>query len=177
MSLLSACGGGGGGSAPDAVASSVTPVALPAGSDVAVLGAPGSAGPLVVPSPPDMSIAPPPGTVVAPAAPDLSANAVSAGATMAASAAAPASALTLGDPVAVDLPEGATACQPSTCPAFAVNGSVTNTQGADDPSAAHGYLLPPDGLASGGYPDFGNLPTMILPSVAVTVGEALNAPD
>jgi len=186
--LLSACGGAGGGSAPDAVASTVTPVATPTdGADVAAQPAPSGASPVEVPSPPDMSIAPPPGTVVTPQAPVAPANVASADAagtatgTIAApgtATGAPATVVTLGAPVAVDLPAGATPCQPSICPAFASNGSVTNTQGTDDPSAARAYLFAGSGPSGAAYPDLGGLPTMVLPTAPLTIVEAPGAaPD
>lgn len=173
--VLDACGGGGGGeSAPDArVAAIATPAA--AGADLtAQPAAPGGATALAVPSPPDMSVLPPPGTEVTPAPPDPSAGVAANGVTTGAGADATASAVTTGAPPSIDLPDGATACQPSTCPGFASNGSVTNTEGTDNPTAAHGYLLPGGASVSGAYPDLGRLPTLILPLAPVTVAAAPN---
>jgi len=47
---------------------------------------------------------------------------------------------------------------------------VTNIQGSDDPSQANGYVVPSTQASTGGYPDLGNLPTLILPLTPVTVG-------
>jgi hypothetical protein len=49
---------------------------------------------------------------------------------------------------------------------------VTNTQGSDDPTRANGYLVAPDQASAGGYPDLAKLPTLILPAVPITVGNA-----
>jgi hypothetical protein len=123
---------------------------------------------VAVPSPPDMSVAPPPGTVVTAAMPVPQA---SASMNTAATSVMTASTVVTGISETTEVPDGATACQPGICPAFAANGSVTNTLGTDDPSAAHAYLLAAGGATSGVYPDLGNLPTVILPAVPVTVTE------
>jgi hypothetical protein len=184
MILLSACGGGGGGPEADAGATATAPVAAPAA--VAFQPAAGNASPVEIPSPPDMSIAPPPGTAVTSLPPDMWASVTSTDTTTDATTNSAAGSVATGmvagsvklaavfapADVPAELPEGAVACQPSTCPAFAVNGSVTNIQGAEDPTAAHAYLLPATGAVGGPYPDLGNLPTMVIPAVVVTVGEA-----
>lgn len=173
--LLSACGGGGGGAAPEAGIVATTAASAPSTS-VAVQNAAGAAVPVEIPAPPDMSIGPPPGTVVTavgdPAAtPDTSANAAAPAGADGVSA-APANAVTLAAQASVELPPGAVLCQPSICPAFAANGSVTNTYGADNPTAAHAYMLPASGAAAGDYPDLGNLPTVVMPALAIVVNEA-----
>jgi hypothetical protein len=181
MILLSACGGGGGGGPEAAAGATATAPAA-----VAFQPAAGNASPVEIPSPPDMSIGPPPGTAVTALPPDMWASVTSADTTSNATTSLAAGSVATGmvagsvklaavfapADVPAELPEGAVACQPSTCPAFAVNGSVTNIQGAEDPTAAHAYLLPATGAVGGPYPDLGNLPTMVIPAVAVTVGEA-----
>jgi hypothetical protein len=78
--------------------------------------------------------------------------------------------VTIGTRVATALPDGATPCQPGICPPFGANGSETNIQGSDNPTEAGGYLVAPDQAVAGGYPDLSHLPTIILPTVPVTVG-------
>jgi hypothetical protein len=73
-------------------------------------------------------------------------------------------------PAATALPDGATPCQPGICPPFSANGSETNIQGSDNPTEAGGYLVAPDQAVTGGYPDLGHLPTIVLPAVPVTIG-------
>jgi hypothetical protein len=173
--VLCACGGGGGGgAAPEAGITAMTAVPAPA-ADVAAQPGAGGVSPIVVPSPPDMSIEPPPGTVVTAAPPDVSASVASTVSTVdtTGTGAAPTTTVTPADQASVELPPGAVACQPSMCRAFAVNGSVTNTYGADDPTAAHAYVLPGDSPVAGAYPDLGRLPTMVIPALAVVVGEAV----
>jgi hypothetical protein len=176
--LLSACGGGG--AAPAAGIMATTAASAPS-TNLAVQSAAGGTVPVEIPSPPDMSIGPPPGTVVTAgdpaAAPDTSANPASpAGAVGALGTdgvtTAPATAVTLAAQASVELPPGAVLCQPSICPAFAANGSVTNTYGADNPTAAHAYMLPASGTVAGNYPDLGNLPTVVMPALAIVVNEA-----
>jgi hypothetical protein len=162
VAMLSACGGGGGSGGAGSGA------ATPAGQDIPAQ--PAAAGTGAVPALPV-----PEGGVAPPMPPATDATQPSATGAMAPPAAGgmpapPEQAVTIGTPVATALPAGATPCQPSTCPPFSANGSVTNTRGSDDPTQANGYLVAPSQASAGGYPDLANLPTLILPAVSITVG-------
>jgi hypothetical protein len=96
---------------------------------------------------------------------------LAADATQAAAADASEQAVVIGTAAPPPLPAGATPCQPSTCPAFDANGSVTNVQGTDNPSQAGGYIIASGSAAAGAYPDLGGVPTLILPPVPISVGQ------
>lgn len=154
--LLCACGGGGGGGASTSAAA-----ASPSVADAATQPAASSNAPVAIPSPPDMSIVPPSG-----------ADTTQASATAATQAGtADASTVVVGTAAPQQLPPGATPCQPSLCPSFDANGSVTNVQGTDNPTQAHGYVIASSPAAAGAYPNLSSIPTMILPSVPVSVGQ------
>jgi hypothetical protein len=77
MILLSACGGGGGGG-PEAAAGATATAPAAAPAAVAFQPPAGNVSLVEIPSPPDMSIAPPPGTAVTPLPPDMWATVTSA---------------------------------------------------------------------------------------------------
>jgi hypothetical protein len=172
--LLSACGGGGSGGGSAAVAGAPVDQGAPAQPAGTGIGTGAGTPPALPAPPPDLSPAPAPAATAAAAAATDTPQPPIVGATVSPATdnplAVPYQPVTIGTRAAAALPDGATPCDPGICPPFSANGSVTNIQGSDNPTAAHAYLVAPDHVAPGGYPDLANLPTIVLPAVPVSVG-------